>query len=282
MTRVDPDVLAAADLAVQGAGALLAIGLAVRVIARRGLRNPLRGLAPPGPGVGLLEAGLLLAGYLFLTGLAYQMLGIRSEDFAQPGSGPWNSATLVDAAIKIGISVLMIIVLTHDAFGGVGFGSRRAVLAGAAAGLIALPVCFIQLQACQTLWQRLWPEAAPPVHSALRAIEHNAWGPPGVALLVVGAVLIAPLSEELFFRGMLLQALWRRTGGPWRAITVSAALFAAIHFPQPQTILPLLTLGLILGYLRVRYRSLAACVLAHALFNARTIAIAVLNPQMVM
>lgn len=282
MARVDPDLLVTADLAVQAAGALLAIILGVRVIQRRGLDNPLRGLDPRGPGVGLLEAGLVLAGYLLLTGVAYQATGLRAEDLTQPGTDAWNRAALVDSAVKVGISALLVVVLMRDAIGGVGFGSRRAVVAGLAAGLIALPVCFIQLQACEALWQRLWPESAPPVHTALRAIKHNAWGASGVALLVVGATLIAPLSEELFFRGVLLQALWRRAGGPWRAIATSAALFAAIHFPQPQTVLPLFTLGLILGYLRLRYRSLAACVLAHALFNARTIAIAVLNPQMVM
>ena len=300
MPRVNPDVLATADLAVQAAGALLAIVLAVRALRRHGLRNPLADVPPPGEGVGLLEVGLVLAGYLFVTGLAYQLAGVQAGDFARPGSASWNLAALIDLAVKVAICVLMVVLLSHDAFGGVGFGpdaggsgpeadggrvqgsARQAVLAGLAAGLIALPVCFVQLQACQWIWQRLWPETQPPVHTALRAIEHNAWGPAGVTLLVVGAVLIAPLSEELFFRGMLLQALWRRVGGPWRAIAGSALAFAAIHYPQPQTVVPLFTLGLILGYLRVRSRSLAACVLAHALFNARTIAIAVLNPQMVM
>lgn len=282
MGRVDPDLLMTADLAVQGAAALLAVGLGLRTLRQRGLRNPLRNLPSPGPGVGLLEVVLVFGGYLMLTGLAFQIAGLPAADLSRPGSDPWNRAVLIDSAVKVGISALMLVVLSHDALGGVGFGSRRALIAGLATGLIALPVCFAQLQACQTLWQYLWPETPPPVHSVLQAIQDNAWGAPGVALLVVGAVLIAPVSEELFFRGMLLQGLWRRSGGPWRAIAVSAAVFAAIHYPQPQTVVPLFTLGLMLGYLRVRYRSLAACILAHVLFNARTIAIAVLNPQMVM
>jgi membrane protease YdiL (CAAX protease family) len=41
------------------------------------------------------------------------------------------------------------------------------------------------------------------------------------------------------------------------------------------------TMGVILGYVRVRYRSLPACILIHALFNARTMVLVLLNPEMV-
>ena len=45
--------------------------------------------------------------------------------------------------------------------------------------------------------------------------------------------------------------------------------------------LPLMTLGVLLAYVRVRFRSLTACVVAHAVFNARTMAFALLNPEMI-
>ena len=40
-------------------------------------------------------------------------------------------------------------------------------------------------------------------------------------------------------------------------------------------------MGVILGYVRLRYRSLPACILVHALFNARTMVFALLNSEMV-
>jgi membrane protease YdiL (CAAX protease family) len=40
-------------------------------------------------------------------------------------------------------------------------------------------------------------------------------------------------------------------------------------------------MGVILGYVRVRYRSLTACILIHALFNGRTMLFAWLNPELV-
>ncbi len=82
------------------------------------------------------------------------------------------------------------------------------------------------------------------------------------------AVLIAPLTEELVFRGLILRGLlgrWR----PVAAITASAALFAATHLNPAQAPVALL-LGVILGWIYVRTRSLGLCVLGHALNNAAT------------
>jgi membrane protease YdiL (CAAX protease family) len=50
---------------------------------------------------------------------------------------------------------------------------------------------------------------------------------------------------------------------------------------QPQDVLPMVTLGVVLGYIRLRYRSLPACVLVHMLFNARTMIIATLAPELI-
>jgi len=82
------------------------------------------------------------------------------------------------------------------------------------------------------------------------------------------AVLIAPLTEEFVFRGLILRGLlgrWR----PVAAITASAALFAATHLNPAQAPVALL-LGVILGWIYVRTRSLGLCVLGHALNNAAT------------
>ncbi len=89
-----------------------------------------------------------------------------------------------------------------------------------------------------------------------------------VAVLAVG---VAPVAEELLFRGVLLSALIPRCGLPVAAV-LSAAAFAAIHLPGlgwhwyalPQ----LLLLGIALVWLRVRGRSLWPAVLAHGVHNA--------------
>jgi glutamate-5-semialdehyde dehydrogenase len=80
------------------------------------------------------------------------------------------------------------------------------------------------------------------------------------------AVVIAPVTEEIVFRGLILRGLlgrWR----PMAAILFSSGLFALVHFNPAQAPVALL-LGLLTGWLYARTRSLGLCILAHALNNA--------------
>ncbi|MCB9781092.1 MAG: CPBP family intramembrane metalloprotease [Alphaproteobacteria bacterium] len=90
---------------------------------------------------------------------------------------------------------------------------------------------------------------------------------PGALLSVAFGVLAAPLIEEILFRGFLLTPLVRYTGRGI-AVTLTAALFAAMHLSDPTSVLPLFVLGQALGWLRVYSRSLGPSVLMHALNNA--------------
>ncbi len=95
---------------------------------------------------------------------------------------------------------------------------------------------------------------------------------PAVNLLLLGmAVVVAPVSEELFFRGVLLPALVRRMG-LGAGVFLSSALFAAIHLHLP-SFLPLLTLasGFALAY--VYTGSLWVPICMHSLFNGLNIAL---------
>ena len=80
------------------------------------------------------------------------------------------------------------------------------------------------------------------------------------------AVVIAPVTEELVFRGLILRGLLGRWH-PAAAILFSAGLFALVHFNPVQAPVALL-LGLLTGWLYVRTRSLGLCIVAHALNNA--------------
>jgi uncharacterized protein len=97
--------------------------------------------------------------------------------------------------------------------------------------------------------------------------------------LIVSAVVVAPLAEELFFRGMLYQALRRRMRA-WWAIAVSAIAFAGAHVFQelggpagPVAFVLILPLGVLLGWLFERRGSLATPVAVHAAFNLVTVSL---------
>jgi len=95
-----------------------------------------------------------------------------------------------------------------------------------------------------------------------------------VGAFVVGAALIAlvaPLVEELVFRGFLAEAL--RPRGKWAALVVSSAAFSVAHLRFAQ-FRYYVALGLVLGGLYWR-RGLVASVAAHASFNGMLVVAAV-------
>jgi membrane protease YdiL (CAAX protease family) len=94
----------------------------------------------------------------------------------------------------------------------------------------------------------------------------------GVEVVVLGLAvgILAPVVEELLFRGALLRGLLRRMTAPW-AILLSAVIFAAVHVvgdPGAGYVFPgLLLLGLVSGYQALRTGNLARSMLLHIGFN---------------
>ena len=90
----------------------------------------------------------------------------------------------------------------------------------------------------------------------------------GIALLVLMVVVLAPVAEELFFRGLALRALESRMARR-AALVASAVFFGATHFQLLQ--LPaLIMIGLVCGWLAQRDGTLGRAVWAHVGFNATT------------
>ena len=90
-------------------------------------------------------------------------------------------------------------------------------------------------------------------------------GPARILVTLALLVLVAPLVEEAVFRGVALSGLLERFG-PATAIGMTAVLFSAIHLDLWRFV-PLVFLGVVLGYLAWHARSIWPAVLAHALVN---------------
>lgn len=94
-----------------------------------------------------------------------------------------------------------------------------------------------------------------------------------VILFVIGAVIFAPIVEELLFRGVLLRALLRRFE-PAAAVFGSAIIFALVHYvgdPNTLPFLPALTgLGAVLAIVALRSGDLSTSIFIHAGFNLTT------------
>ncbi len=89
--------------------------------------------------------------------------------------------------------------------------------------------------------------------------------PLSVALTLLLAVIIAPVLEETFFRGVIYNSL-RSKLAPWLSALISAAVFSGIHM-QLWGFVPRFFLGIALALLYEKYRSLYPGMALHALNN---------------
>ena len=96
---------------------------------------------------------------------------------------------------------------------------------------------------------------------------------PTAALWAVQAVLVAPLTEETFYRGFALGGL-SRAWAVVPAALASAALFSVAHLSLA-TMIPFAFGGVIFGVLYLRTKSLTAPALAHAGWNAIALTISI-------
>lgn len=111
----------------------------------------------------------------------------------------------------------------------------------------------------------LYLHAVQPLADQSTSLQmHGLWEG---ALLTVTVVAVAPLVEERFFRGWLQLALEKTLGERrYLAPLLTGLAFAAAH--PAYSFAPVLVLGLLNGFLMLRFRSLSACVVAHAVHNA--------------
>jgi membrane protease YdiL (CAAX protease family) len=97
-----------------------------------------------------------------------------------------------------------------------------------------------------------------------------------IPFIVLGVAVLAPVTEELLFRGALLRSLLRRMT-PDRAVFVTAVVFGLVHAlgdPSVGTLIALpviMLLGVVSGYQAVRTGNLSRSVMLHMGFNTLTV-----------
>jgi membrane protease YdiL (CAAX protease family) len=144
------------------------------------------------------------------------------------------------------------VALKHSAWGAVGLGVTMGIGLVIGAGTIILIGTAID----------------PVVERRIDDIEEIGTVPWMVVLTVIAVVVLAPLGEELLFRGLLLRGLVQRMRF-WYAAALSSLLFSAAHADSyllwPRALSLFLT-GLVLAWL-YRWRGYWASATAHATVN---------------
>ena len=91
-----------------------------------------------------------------------------------------------------------------------------------------------------------------------------------MVLLIFTVVIIAPVGEEILFRGFLQKYLENAWGDITRAILLSSLFFAAIHF-NPYWMIQIYFLGILLGFLAWRTSSIVPSIIFHIIINATSL-----------
>lgn len=146
-------------------------------------------------------------------------------------------------------------------------GGNRVLLLGMAVAFLFLPIGWgLQSASALVLDHFHIPAQEQQAVEVLRATE--SWV--NRLLLGVTAVLLAPVAEEILFRGILYPAIKQR-GFPRLAWWGTSLLFGAIHL-NLVTFVPLTILALSLVWLYEKTNNLLAPITAHTLFNAMNFA----------
>jgi CAAX protease family protein len=151
-----------------------------------------------------------------------------------------------------------------------GFSIQPSDFAYVALGLIFQVVMALLLLPLSNL---LFPDGAPP-----QEVADVIAGADSMFLqvgLILAAVVLAPVTEELMFRGVLLRSLEGR--GRRFALVTSAVVFSAVHALGLDTerlwqsalvvLPPIFVLGLVLGWLTQRSGRLGPAILLHSGWN---------------
>ncbi len=233
-------------LAACGVGLALLVPLVAR--ARRGAAFPER---HPAPFLPASPAPLLLAGFGLL---------LLSHPLLLPAHKGWGAfLALGGGALLVAASTAVWFFLLRRVFRPRGSEARRA-----GEGLVICAAALPLVYGAGVLMQ------AFGLDEVQSSVEEIAQRRPGWIVKAVLAVIVAPVVEEVLFRGCVYPALRAIHG--WRpALLVSAVLFGLVH-AVPAVILPMVLFGLALGWLAERTGSLLAPIVAHAAFNGLTVA----------
>jgi uncharacterized protein len=177
---------------------------------------------------------------------------------------------LATNAVFLLIPVLRVKLIRREPLAEIGFRAERPlrlVLIGVGVGVLSLLANAALSAAFQSLGITPDQSSQFPIFQA----DYT-----GQILFLIGAAIIAPIGEEVLFRGYVFNAIRQTFGGrAWGvplAYLLSALLFAGVHSLEVTQgliglLAPLFVIGLLLAWIMHRTGSLLPCIIAHAINN---------------
>lgn len=151
-------------------------------------------------------------------------------------------------------------------------GSSSVLLSGAVTFLVSLPFLLLSANVWEVILKLF---NLPTERQSLIAMFANAESPLLLAIMILLAVIIAPLTEELVFRAGLFRFLRGRVPR-WVALAAPGLVFASLHVNWSTlegltSLAPLVVLAVMFSLAYERTGNIGTPIVAHALFNLNTV-----------
>jgi membrane protease YdiL (CAAX protease family) len=210
---------------------------------------------------------LVVQGYLW---------AFSKDDISKAEPNIWVMMLGTFVSQGVGLILVGVFLREHRVSWSEAFGFKtklsRAIPLAILTAIIVLPIAWSLAWLSEEILKRLHSEVTQ--QQSVRALEHAASVSQKVYFCLM-AVVMAPIVEEIIFRGVLYPAI-KQEGFRKSAVWATSILFAWTHFHLP-TFVPLMFLGVILILLYETTDNLLAPILTHALFNAANV-VAMLYP----
>lgn len=244
------------DLIAAAAGLLVVAALALAYCAALGRRRP----GQWGPADGLFVFLVMLWG-----SVSASLVGVRAatgqwDGMVDDGLGFAVAGTAAGGLLAVGCAMLRA--------GGEALGLRRSGGARAWAVVPVAAAAFLGLSAGWGLALEATGEGGG--EQQLLTLISERWPSAEAAFVVLYGLLLAPVFEEVIFRGFLLPPAVARLGRAG-GVVVTSGLFGLMHLTDPQAVPPLVVLGTMLALLRLRSGSLWPAIGLHVLNNVAAV-----------
>ncbi len=138
----------------------------------------------------------------------------------------------------------------------------RALALAIAVGVLVVPLALVLNKACSEIIT--WFSVTPEVQPTIKVLQVST-GLGQRLGFAVAAIVIAPVVEEVLFRGILYRTI-KQSGRPRVALVATSLLFAAVH-ANLMTFVPLAFFGVVMVLIYEKTGTLLAPIVTHSFFN---------------
>lgn len=199
------------------------------------------------------------------------VLAVTGYADVEPEEIPLSIVAVAQAGLWTGLLGAPLLVMARSRAAGrpEDLGLRARLVDAPLGAGVGLASQFLLVPLISIPWLIALRERLDELDDEARELTERATDGLSIFLLVVIAVIGAPIVEELFFRGLLQRSLLRWMG-PAPAIALQALVFALTHFQKLQ-FAALVAFGAVLGYVAHRTGRLGPGIATHMVFNGATV-----------